>query len=346
MLTSSYLSAAVLTLFVPTALASISKLPSQFTDKTYRIARQFATAPDAKNLLHKLVYEGVETEIENLDWDVVTLMGDGGKRPEKPLLREEYIPAMQEFISNDNSNDAKNHSLVYYIESLAPPTRRTNKAMIQEVVENTVLEEGGTVHLYLSGRDMSALGNHTDVTDIVVLQLDGEKEWLLCKEKAALRGNQGDGLLSKKLDTCSKYQEADFDHLDCERTVLYPGDALFLPRRIVHSARTASHSPFSAHLTFAFDESKVCQDMFQFQTERKLIECQRGESFRCITSCDICDDSCTCNEVCDESCDSSCDFWINRSCDGRCNSGCETVCNDCDAGCDRSCDTCDSHVFC
>ena len=39
-----------------------------------------------------------------------------------------------------------------------------------------------TAHLYISARDGSALENHTDVTEIVVWQLLGRKEWLHCHD--------------------------------------------------------------------------------------------------------------------------------------------------------------------
>lgn len=49
------------------------------------------------------------------------------------------------------------------------------------------------------------------------------------------------------------------EQLNCKRTVLHPGDALFLPRRIVHSACVSS-CLFSAHLTFGFNVQVMCWD--------------------------------------------------------------------------------------
>lgn len=54
--------------------------------------------------------------------------------------------------------------------------------LIQEVVDNSVLQDGGTVHLYISPPNLAALDNHTDITDVVFLQPEGDKEWLLCKD--------------------------------------------------------------------------------------------------------------------------------------------------------------------
>ena len=40
-----------------------------------------------------------------------------------------------------------------------------------------------TAHVYVSNQGASALKNHTDVTEILVLQLVGRKEWLYCRER-------------------------------------------------------------------------------------------------------------------------------------------------------------------
>ena len=55
-------------------------------------------------------------------------------------------------------------------------TLRKTEALINHAVNNTVLENGGTVHLHMSSPGVAALSNHTDTTDIAVLQLEGEKE--------------------------------------------------------------------------------------------------------------------------------------------------------------------------
>ena len=43
-----------------------------------------------------------------------------------------------------------------------------------------------TAHVYISNQGASALKNHTDVTEVLVLQLLGRKEWLYCREREEL----------------------------------------------------------------------------------------------------------------------------------------------------------------
>ena len=43
--------------------------------------------------------------------------------------------------------------------------------------------EATTAHVYVSAEGASALGNHTDITDVLILQLAGRKEWLHCSEQ-------------------------------------------------------------------------------------------------------------------------------------------------------------------
>ena len=101
-------------------------------------------------------------------------------------------------------------------------------------LEHEILEDDGTIHLYLSSRNAAALANHTDVTDIFVLQLDGAKEWTLCEETGFDTDKFRD-----KLSTCTTYSDFEIDNLVCKRTTLHPGDALYLPKRVVHSARAS-----------------------------------------------------------------------------------------------------------
>ena len=105
------------------------------------------------------------------------------------------------------------------------------------------LGNGATAHVYISSEGASALTNHTDVTEILVVQLLGRKEWLHCREKPS-------GALpfvaSGKLDKCTTYGADEMAALECERLTTAPGDELFLPRRTVHSAR-AVRGGYSVH---------------------------------------------------------------------------------------------------
>ena len=66
-----------------------------------------------------------------------------------------------------------------------------------------------------------------------MLQLSGAKEWRHCRTKRAA--------------SCTTYEDADLEDLACETVVLEPGDALFLPRGVVHGAVAVDAA--SVHLT-------------------------------------------------------------------------------------------------
>ena len=97
--------------------------------------------------------------------------------------------------------------------------------MINKVIPNDVLEDDGTIHLYLSSRDAAALANHTDITDIFVIQLDGAKDWLLCEES----GFDTDGFRDK-LDTCSTYNDKEISTLICDNGDSLPGRRAVPPK--------------------------------------------------------------------------------------------------------------------
>jgi len=255
----------------------------------------------------------------------VKLIGEAGRKVNDQPLAENYNALLREF-SNDNYHEDTNakESLVYYVEQIDGEPFERSKEMINNVTPNSVLEDGGTVHLYMSSPDAAALDNHTDTTDIVVVQLEGEKEWLLCADPSSasqdyqttmassVRGGRGgqDLAMSRKLNGCSTYDDIEMDHLDCKRTVLRPGDALFLPRRTVHSARALS-SKYSAHLTFGFNEDTMCWDYQTKQIPSSSTNDNDGDGHRMLQSIDnIPGTNIHCAKVCNSGCDS---FW-NRSC--------------------------------
>lgn len=208
--------------------------------------------------------------------------------------------------------------------------------VIHETVQNNVLKDDGTIHLYVSRPNSAALGNHTDITDIFVLQLDGAKEWLLCQEpqrETTLSRNVRD-----KLDKCATYKEIEIGDLICETHTLFPGDALYLPKRVVHSAR-ATRDSLSVHLTVGLAAgdgmypSFAAQDMTKMA--RNLQQSTTCTSAKGGSSCDGDDD---CDFSCDHSCDCPCTFGIcSGCCDDSCDSSCDSSCDD---SCDTSCDIC------
>ena len=173
-----------------------------------------------------------------------------------------------------------------------------------------------TAHVYISNSDASALDNHTDVTEIVVFQLLGQKEWLYCTADEEGEGNYDNQrlpflktTLPSKLSKCTTYTPTEMADgtLKCQRVVTAPGDALFLPRRTVHSARTVSNE-VSVHLTIGIAGRS---SSFAPNHRRRLEVCANS---------------------CDDSCDPSCD---EASCDGA---GCDGSSCDLYACDDDSCD--------
>lgn len=312
--------------FATLAEASLAnRIGNEFVDSRYRIERQFVPASTTSALLKDLVYKGIPREDEEgFPTMAVQALGDAGnKKGVREYQVAEYGSALQNFTQAEyhktNSNDPK-HSLVYRVEQMVGPSLQRSEEILTAVISPSFLEAGGSSHLYMSSPGYAALDNHTDVTDIVVLQLDGAKEWLLCTEKkeeeedvlfAPLRATTASPF-SRKLNACSKYERTEMDTmLDCQRTILHPGDVLFLPRRVVHSARALS-TTYSAHLTFGY--KKMISDatcVAYHQESHRHLDC----------------DFSSCDENCHSGCDASCDkYWVyscDNSCDETCYSGCD-----------------------
>lgn len=300
-------SAALLSIAVAAADTTRNLIGADFTDRQYRIERRFAHTSVTSQVLSDLIHKGTPAHDGKDDFPVAAVkkIGDAGNMDLVQYEVFDYSSALQTFTQPEyhEQNVDDPHSLVYYIEKLDDgPSFERSKEIINSVASPTFMEDGGSVHLYMSSPGTAALANHTDITDIVVLQLDGAKEWLLCSEKGLTTASPADHF-SNKLDACSSYGSAEMnDLLDCERTILYPGDVLFLPRRVVHSARSLPDS-YSAHLTFGYSKEAVCGD-YDAEGNRQLW-CNS-----CISGCDSgCDSWCEpgtlkCRGSCDESCDS------------------------------------------
>ena len=131
-------------------------------------------------------------------------------------------------------------------------------------------------------------------TQILVLQLSGAKEWRHCR--------------TKRSASCTTYEDADLDDLACETVVLEPGDALFLPRGVVHGAVAVDAA--SVHLTVGIGGHR-CEARRQLQgvvctNDNGGTQCPAG-TFRAGSGSYIasdCDESCSKNEPCDANCDS------------------------------------------
>ena len=77
-----------------------------------------------------------------------------------------------------------------------------------------------TAHVYLSSEGAAALANHTDVTDIVIVQLLGRKGWLYCPERPADPSKSPFPFVPSgievKLPKCATYTASEMASLACE----------------------------------------------------------------------------------------------------------------------------------
>ena len=242
---------------------------------------------------------------------LIEINGDAGAR--KDMTASEKAIRFREIIEEDSQ---EKESGILYIEKLKKVDMNVANELINNVVNNKVLDDEGTIHLYLSRPQSAALANHTDTTDIFVLQLHGAKEWILCDDPGHLTMIKS---LRGKLDGCSTYNEVEMDGLKCRREILHPGDALYLPKRVVHSAR-ATNEGLSAHLTFGFADNMCLEDMrgcFDPATESEVFMSQRSRRLSCPSSSSG-------GISCDQDCDRSCDSYSLASCDSSCDHSCDS----------------------
>ena len=147
-------------------------------------------------------------------------------------------------------------------------------------------------------------------TQILVLQLSGAKEWRHCR--------------TKRSASCTTYEDDELDDLACETVVLEPGDALFLPRGVVHGAVAVDAA--SVHLTVGIGGHR-CEARRQLQG----VVCRKDGGGTACPAGTFNEGSGTyiaswCNDSCDDysdSCDTSCD-----------------TCNGCESCSDRDEDVC------
>ena len=98
------------------------------------------------------------------------------------------------------------------------PRLETFRTALEQWFEKSVV-----MTIYHSGPNASALPPHTDSYDVLVLQLEGCKDWEIVQGFAATR--------------------------TVTQLTLQPGDLLFIPYNVIHSARTTEGFDYSTHLT-------------------------------------------------------------------------------------------------
>lgn len=92
-----------------------------------------------------------------------------------------------------------------------------------------------SMNVYHSGTRAVALNIHYDAYDVLVLQLQGEKEWTI----------QGDNF-GEKLSDITKW----------ENVTMTEGDLLYLPQGVFHAATTAEGFDTTTHVTIGLTKKK------------------------------------------------------------------------------------------
>lgn len=211
--------------------------------------------------LPSLLDDCVQDAVKHTARASVTLMRDG---------RRMSLPERSFLLGNTPTNDTLNAiasgnvSVKLELEHLigtSVPSIQHFAADVEKEYHITT-----TQHVYVSGPNSQALPFHADPYDVLVLQLDGEKEWSVCPEAAAHGGGVGSipHLGSSPLDSVGRAVSTadvpDMDPVDnmwglgasaagfgCMPVRLRRGDLLHIRQGVVHAARTTSAT--SMHLT-------------------------------------------------------------------------------------------------
>ena len=118
-----------------------------------------------------------------------------------------------------------------------------------------------SMNVYHSGPEGVALVPHTDMYDVIVVQMEGTKEWEICVPIDAKPEDAEDDSLSAadvadikealmaQVQGCSTHEEEARSKMQCSNKTMSEGDMLYLPKGIVHSATTSEGVPYSTHVT-------------------------------------------------------------------------------------------------
>ena len=300
-----------------------------------RIERNAVAAEAARELYQDILEAGLPGPRDRFHEELLGITLDAGASlPDKDSMTQMERATRFQQIVHQASGSRENGIL--RIEHLDNVVQKRTHSMIDEIVQGngSSQEHGGTIHLYLSPPNSAALNNHTDTTDIVVLKLDGAKEWLLCQVPSFLPQKQSSIRKYDKFESCATYEENELNQLMCDRQTLYAGDVLYLPKRVVHSARATSDG-LSAHLTFAPVENRCfpgedVREIPKPETSRRALSMTRW----LLGTCNADEGGTDCNESCDSGCTGSCDL-----CHSSCGCGPNVASGCCDSGCDGSCDS-------
>lgn len=145
---------------------------------------------------------------------------------------------------------------------------------LQDVVRRS-FGTASTVHLYVAATvESRALLPHTDPYDVLVLQLDGSKEWTACTPHAETLMEQVRDLGSSIVDIkklskmnpaqraqlqeiikeqqagCTTYNDEDLSNMQCTTFTLSRGNVMYMPKGVVHYA-VSKDKQGSTHITLS-----------------------------------------------------------------------------------------------
>lgn len=134
------------------------------------------------------------------------------------------------------------------------------------------------VNMYLSAENAAALPPHTDRYDVFVVQLHGAKDWNICPPaaSAATTGlNEAEAAMELELakhspNGCSAHKNVKSDGtLDCKSVKMAVGDVLYMPKGLIHEAKSVAAGGLSAHLTIGLvQDGLTWTDLFEANAKR------------------------------------------------------------------------------
>ena len=146
-------------------------------------------------------------------------------------------------------------SLTFQFEHLEPAHRPMRE------LSDAVFAWSGlptTVHLYVSAPGARVLRPHTDPYDVLVVGLLGSKRWHTCVPPG--EGSEADRCLRQEyardsIEGCTPYPDEPDEGVECDRFEMHAGDALFMPKGVVHHARTLD--AVTMHLTLGMRRTNL-----------------------------------------------------------------------------------------
>jgi hypothetical protein len=125
-----------------------------------------------------------------------------------------------------------------------------------------------SLHPYIAIASSTMLGMHTDPYDVLVLHMVGAKDWHYCVPGGPVAHLVDDGARLSAAELADIYHESHscpcvdlqpdvIAQMECTTVTLRPGDALYLPKGIVHGAANRDkHSP-AVHVTIGLKNAQM-----------------------------------------------------------------------------------------